>query len=224
MNRRQNVARRILCGLCCGMGMLLFALLVVPWVHAESPQIPFCRFSLDDHEWSNRGPQEYIARRVNPRNDSSGVTQVVRAINRSLSIHPDFDVFILKGDNNAFATVANGRRILAIDVGFLDRLNREMGTEWSALSVIAHEVGHHIDGFSQGTPLRRELNADYWSGQVLQRLGSSRRAAERTILEIGSDYDTSTHPNKWDRARKISRGWTDASEGRIDYSHCKNCR
>lgn len=222
---RHNIdSRRILYSLCRGMGALLLALLLVPWAHAESTQRPFCRFSLDDREWSNTGPQEYIARRANPRNDASGVPQVVREINRSLSIAPDFDIVILEGDDNAFATVASGRRILAIDVGFLDRLNREVGTEWGAISVIAHEVGHHIDGLSQGNPLRRELNADYWSGQVLQRLGSSARAAISTILEIGTDDDTDTHPSKWARAEKIKQGWTDASEGRIDYSHCMNCR
>ena len=57
MNRRLNVAMRILCGLCRGVGALFFALLLVPWVHAESSQVFFCRFSLDDHVWSNTGPQ-----------------------------------------------------------------------------------------------------------------------------------------------------------------------
>ena len=150
--------------------------------------------------------------------------EVVRKIKRSLSINPDFDILILKGDNTAFAALDNDRRILGIDVGFLDRINRKAGTEWAAISVIAHEVGHHIEGFSPGNRLRRELNADYWSGQVLQRLGSSKSAAISAIIEFGTDHDTYSHPNKWDRAKKISQGWADASEGRIDYSHCMNCR
>lgn len=217
--------RRVVRGLCCGVGTLLLAvLLLVPWAHAQGTQLPFCRFSLNDHQWSNTGPLEYLAQRVNPGNDSSGLTEVVRKINRSLAIGPAFEILILKGDNNAFAAIANGRRILAIDVGFVDRVNREVGTDWAAISIIAHEVGHHVDGFSPGNSIRRELNADYWSGQVLQRLGASKHAATRAILRIGTDYDSVTHPNKWARAEKISQGWTDASQGRIDYSHCMNCQ
>lgn len=216
--------RRIVGGLYRGVGALLLALLLVPWVHAESSQSFVCRFSLDDHEWSNTRPQEYIVRRADPRNDPSGVPQVVRQINRALSIDPDFEILILEGENNARAEFDGVRRILAVDVGFLKRLNREAGTEWGAISVIAHEVGHHIAGFSLGNSLRRELNADYWSGQALQRLGSSKSAAISAIIELGTDHDTDSHPNKWDRAKKIGQGWTDASEGRIDYSHCMTCR
>ena len=215
--------RRVLRGLCRGMGVLLAALLLVSWAHAQVTQIPVCRFSLN-YGWNNVEPPKYIVRQADPYNDSSGLTEVVRQINRALAISPEFDVFILEGDDNAFATIANGRRILAIDLGFVDRLNRKVGTDWAAISIIAHEVGHHIEGFSPGSSLQRELNADYWSGQVLQRLGSSRRAATRAILTVGTDSDTATHPNRWDRAEKIWQGWDDASQGRIDYSHCLNCQ
>ena len=210
--------RRILCSL-CATGVLALG----PLALARSAPRPFCRYSLNDNEWSDTGPHEYVARRATSPTDSSGVPQVVRRINRALSINPDFDILILRGDDNAFAGVAGGRRILGIDVGFLVRLNQHVGTEWSAISIIAHEVGHHIAGFSTSR-FRNELNADYWSGHALQRLGSSKRAAARTILAIGTEYDTDTHPNKRDRAAKIRQGWDDASEGRTDYSHCMNCR
>ena len=65
-----------------------------------------------------------------------------------------------------------------------------------------------------------ELNADYWSGQVCQRLGSARDAATAAILTAGTEVDTPTHPNKYRRAQMIESGWNDAKRGFIDRSHC----
>jgi hypothetical protein len=89
--------------------------------------------------------------------------------------------------------------------------------------VIAHEVGHHIAGFSTNRH-RSELNADYWSGQSLQRLGSTKVAATSAILAVGNEADTPSHPAKSRRAATIGRGWDDAARGTIDYSFCDDCR
>jgi hypothetical protein len=182
---------------------------------------PFCRFSLQGG-WGDDGPTEYITRRARTLNDPSGVPQVVEQIKRMLSITASFDIYIAEEEDNAFATVANGRKILVVDVGFLEKLNAIAGTEWGAISVIAHEVGHHIAGFAADKH-RSELNADYWSGQSLQRLGSAKAAATSAIRAWGSDVDTASHPNKMRRAATIERGWDDAAEGRIDYAFCDDC-
>ena len=142
---------------------------------------------------------------------------------RKLSVTAKFNIYIAENEDNAFATVADGQKILVVDVGFLEKLNRLSGTEWGAIQVIAHEIGHHIAGFIADRH-RSELNADYWSGQSLQRLGSDRRAATRAIMAVGTENDTPTHPNKHRRAAVIEQGWQDASEGLIDYSFCTACR
>lgn len=184
------------------------------------PATPFCSFSLDDG-WSSYGSSNYVnARRPRP-NDPSGVPQVVDAINVALGISPNFDVYISEGQNNASASVSNGRKILSIDVDFLEEINRMAGTEWGAIQVIAHEVGHHIAGFLNDR-LRGELNADYWSGQALQRLGSSRESAQAAIMAFGSEQDSPSHPNKYSRARTIARGWDDAGRDFIDRTFCDN--
>lgn len=183
------------------------------------PRRPFCRYSLRDG-WNTIEPTEYVVREAGP-DDESGVPQVVARVNRALSIAPEFDIYIAADEDNAFATVAGGRKILVIDVGFLQKLNQVAGTEWAAISVIAHEVGHHIDGFSGGP--RGELRADYWSGQALQRLGASRIAATKAILATGTDFDTESHPNKTRRAAVIGRGWADAAAGLMDRSYCMAC-
>lgn len=211
-----DIERRLVC---CGLlGICLTG--ISPIINATTKVRPFCRFSLDNG-WSDEGPEEYITRRAK-KNDSSGVPQVVNQIKTALSIRVNFDVFIAEDEDNAMATVANGQKILIVDVGFLEKLNRITHTRWSAIQVIAHEVGHHIAGFSSNRH-QSELNADYWSGQSLQRLGSAKSAATSAILTIGTEKDTSSHPNKYLRASTIERGWEDASKGIIDYSFCINC-
>jgi hypothetical protein len=191
-------------------------------VNAEAPQAtrPFCRFSLRDG-WSDTGPEEYITGKASSK-DKSGVPQVVAKIRQVLSITPTFQIFIAEDEDNAYATVAGGKKILVVDVGFLEKLDGIAGTQWAAIQVIAHEVGHHIAGFGP-TPHKSELNADYWSGQAVQRLGAALKASTAAILAVGTDFDTASHPKKTTRAAIIERGWTDSKNGRIDYSFCLAC-
>lgn len=189
-------------------------------VEASAAGLPFCRFSLRDG-WSNAGPEEYITHRAGPK-DKSGVPQVVSRIRHTLSITPTFDILIAESEDNAFATVAGGKKILVVDVGFLEKINGIAGTQWAAIQVIAHEVGHHIAGFGP-EPHKSELNADYWSGQALQRLGAALHASVAAILAVGTDFDTASHPKKTTRAGVIERGWTDAARGAMDYSFCLSC-
>jgi hypothetical protein len=207
--------RCVACGLIVAAAAPVFATVA----HASGP--PFCEFSVEAG-WGGTRRREYIVREARD-DDSSGISNVVSRIMGALSFNADFDVYIAEHENNAFATVARGRKILVVDVGFVAGLNQRTGTQWAAISVIAHEIGHHIAGFS-GDRHRCELNADYWSGQSLQRLGSGRDPAMRALLLVGNDQDTPTHPNKRRRAQIVARGWDDASQGRIDYSFCDECR
>lgn len=203
----------VLVGACAGAGD----------ASADRSGRPFCMFS--KHGWTNKVPKngyvEYITRRATG-SDRSGIPQVIERIKQALRIQAQFDVFIAKDENNAFAAVANGRKILVVDVEFLEWINSRAHTEWGAIQVVAHEVGHHIAGFTHESH-RNELNADYWSGYVLQHLGSARDASIAAIMAVGTDGDTPSHPNKMRRAEMIEAGWDDARNGQIDYTHCDGC-
>lgn len=188
--------------------------------YSQDRPIPFCGYSIEDG-WLGFAAREYVARRAT-RKDVSGIPQVIESIEDSFDIAVDFDVLILVDEDNAYATVANGRKVVAADVHFLEHLNSIVGTDWAAIQVLAHEVGHHIAGFHADRH-RSELHADYWSGQALQRLGSSEESATAAILRIGTAGDTSSHPNKYDRAEYIKRGWRDAQKGVVDYALCDGC-
>lgn len=183
-------------------------------------KLALCRFSLTDG-WSNYAPSQYITHKAKA-NDKSGVPQIVERIKSKLSFQNNIDVMIANDENNAMATVAGGKRLLIIDVGFLSKMNGIAGTNWGAIQIIAHEVGHHIAGFSSDNH-RAELNADYWSGQALQRLGSSEAVSTKAIMAVGTEEDTESHPNKYRRSDMILAGWNDAKNNKIDYTKCDYC-
>ena len=190
---------------------------------AETHPRPFCRYSLSDG-WSGDAPrgEEYIDHKAGS-GDRSGVPQVVARIEQCLNFRAAIDVFIAEQEDNASATIANGRKVLVVDVDFLEKIDKLTGTQWAGIQVIAHEIGHHIAGFAANSH-SNELNADYWSGQALQRLGSSLPAATKAILTVGTELDTDSHPNKYRRRDVITQGWQDSKAGTVDYSHCLDCR
>ncbi|UYN93754.1 MAG: hypothetical protein KIT25_17075 [Enhydrobacter sp.] len=172
------------------------------------PHGPFCRYSLREG-WSHSPASGYTLLRVAGPDDPSGVPQATRRIVRALSFADSFEIRITEGQDNASTTIENGRRIMTIDVGFLQNVNRWASTKWAAIQVLAHEVGHHLGRWDD--PHQSELDADYWSGRALGALGAARPAASASILAIGTEFDTRSHPNKFARARAIERGWDDAA-------------
>jgi hypothetical protein len=146
-------------------------------------------------------------------------------IKKTLGFEVEIAVYIAKDENNCFATIGTGgKKVLIADLNFLDDVNKRVGTQWAAISILAHEVGHHIESFGRHeSSLDDELDADYWSGYILMKLGASRDASIKCIMRYGTEHDTNSHPNRYTRASTIGEGWDDAYNGTIDYSKCENC-
>ena len=80
---------------------------------------------------------------------------------------------------------------------------------------MAHEVGHHLNGHTLsdvGSRPKRELEADYYSGFILQRLGANLDDARVAMLKLGSDSGSRTHPARHDRLAAIGNGWMKACD------------
>jgi hypothetical protein len=60
--------------------------------------------------------------------------------------------------------------------------------------------------------LATELEADEFSGFVLQKLGASLEEAQAAMSLIGSEKASRTHPAKSDRLSSIAMGWNEAAE------------
>lgn len=109
---------------------------------------------------------------------------------------------------NAMAVVDQGNRYILYNPGFIERLTIATGTRWAAVSVLAHEIGHHLYPSSDGTrPLATELEADQFSGFVMQKMGATLDEAQAAMQVIGTKYATDTHPAVADRLASIENGY-----------------
>tara|TARA_B100000795_G_C22728918_1_gene410577 strand:+ start:89 stop:1180 length:1092 start_codon:yes stop_codon:yes gene_type:complete len=128
--------------------------------------------------------------------------------------------------NNAVATSYKGIRYILYDPEFMNTLN--YGNNWGNLFILAHEVGHHINGHSLDLVLyaadavesvslaqsrQQELEADEFAGFVLAKLGGPISVAKQVISKISNNSDDSysTHPSRSKRLNAIAIGYNKAS-------------
>jgi hypothetical protein len=118
------------------------------------------------------------------------------------------------GINNAYATVIRNQRYIVYDNNFLENLDAHAGTKWASISVLAHEMGHHYRNHvvdRQGSTPPKEIEADYFSGYVMAKMGASLAEARAAMGKIASPRASSSHPARADRLSAIAQGWNAAS-------------
>jgi hypothetical protein len=126
----------------------------------------------------------------------------------------NFQVREQNGINNAYATIIRNQRFIVYDNRFLENLDRYAGTKWASISVLAHEMGHHYYNHvlnATGSTRPKELEADFFSGYVMAKMGASLAEAEAAMSKIASPQASSTHPGKADRLNAIANGWNSAN-------------
>lgn len=125
----------------------------------------------------------------------------------------NFSVKEQNGIRNAYATIINRARWIIYDNDFLEDIDAYASTKWASISVLAHEMGHHyynhtVSGTGSTPP--KEIEADAFSGYVMQKLGATLNESVAAITAIASDRASSTHPAKKDRVAAITKGWNSA--------------
>lgn len=119
--------------------------------------------------------------------------------------------------NNALAIIEDDMRYILYDPEFINSIS-ETSNYWSNMSILAHEVGHHINGHTLGSSISayenkiQELEADEFSGFVMQKLGATLAEATDAIASISPSGDDtySSHPNKERRIKAITKGYDNA--------------
>lgn len=108
------------------------------------------------------------------------------------------------------------RRVIAFNPQFMSMVAQQAaGNQWAATSIMAHEIAHHLSGHTivpGGSRPEIELEADKFSGFVLQKMGAPLAGATQMILALGSDHASPTHPAKQQRASAIREGWEEACQ------------
>ncbi|MVM33146.1 M48 family metalloprotease [Spirosoma sp. HMF4905] len=139
--------------------------------------------------------------------------RVVDRILKPIGLLRNFKVIECSNTDNCFATVLKGQRFIVYDGAFMAQIEEETETDWSAISIMAHEIGHHLQGHTidgrGGQPIK-EIEADKFSGFVLHQLGASLEEATVAVKALGNEHATSTHPAKPARIEAIQKGWLEA--------------
>lgn len=165
-------------------------------------------------------------------NQFSSNSEASDALNRILFVTgatPNFVIMECDKISNAVAVTYKGERYILYDREFLSLISRN-SSSWSNLFILAHEVGHHINGHTKDIALgsilsaqeleeqrTEELEADYYAGFVLAKLGATLSETNAAINLIGSlgDDRFSTHPDKNKRIEAITRGWNNGVERNV---------
>lgn len=145
-------------------------------------------------------------------------TNAVRQIVEASGLVQNFEIRAA-GVNNAAAAIDGGKRYLLYNQSFMRDLREKTGTRWAALSVMAHEIGHHLNNHTL-EPKRDpkyEIEADYFSGFWLQKIGAELAEAQ-AALQYLPEMQSDTHPPKHDRLAAVASGWTKSCES------APNCR
>ena len=139
---------------------------------------------------------------------------VIREITNAVGLKARFALRATRDIDNAAAVVYDGQRFLLYNPDFLAAVNRAGHTDWAGISILAHEMGHHLNGHTLrpgGSQPADELEADEFSGFVLRKLGASLAQAQAALAAVADDQGSATHPGRAPRLAAIGQGWQRAN-------------
>ena len=163
------------------------------------------------------GEHTNITRWTVPTNSFSTAAQGKQIAERIIDVvglRTNFDIRPANIENAA-AVVYGGKRYVLYNPTFINNLITTTGTEWAAISVLAHEIGHHLNGHTvsaSGSQPTMELEADEFSGYVLRKMGANLSEAQAAMKTLASNRASRTHPAKYDRLTAIEQGWSHADD------------
>jgi hypothetical protein len=154
------------------------------------------------------------AQATTPDLPASQAAGIIREITDAVGLQPRFELRATTLVPNAAAVAYDGKRYLLYNPKFLATVNRAGHTDWGGISILAHEMGHHLNGHTLrggGSQPQDELEADEFSGFVLRRLGASLAQAQAALAAVANDEGSATHPGRAPRLAAIGQGWNRAN-------------
>ena len=148
---------------------------------------------------------------VNILNDKT-----LKYITDEIGIAPNFVLKYCANTSNAIAVVnpfKKNKRYILFDGDYFSKLYNN--DKYAAVFIIAHEVGHHLNGHTTHSNnasidelQKQELEADYFAGFILFRLGATENDIIKTINKFPEPYnDFSSHPKNHKRINYALKGF-----------------
>ncbi len=117
--------------------------------------------------------------------------------------------------DNAAAVMYQNKRYILYNQRFMEEVRSRTKSKYGALSILSHEIGHHLAGHTLLEAEARpnlELEADRFSGSILAKIGATIDEACLAMDTYGSSSASLTHPAKRTRLAAIVNGWKEAME------------
>jgi len=147
-------------------------------------------------------------------NSNAQAIEIVDNILKEVGLVRNFEVISNPNVDNASALVYKNKRFILYNNQFMDLSDQITRNKWTSVSILAHEIGHHLQGHTisnSGNRLELELEADKFSGFVLAKMGASLQDAQSAILALASKNGTDTHPPRSKRLLAIANGYRDGT-------------
>ena len=143
----------------------------------------------------------------------SDVREMLQEIIDITGLQTDFE---LKEANvmNIEASVSHRKRFILYNPTYVTTLNNLTKNKWAVMTLLAHEVGHHLNGHTihrGGSTPALELEADEFAGFILCKLGATLKQSQNVMYYIAKEKASRTHPSKNSRLSAIEKGWNKAS-------------
>jgi hypothetical protein len=132
----------------------------------------------------------------------------------AVGLKPRFELKAANVDNAA-AVIYDSKRYILYSQNFISKIEGATRTNWAAISILAHEIGHHLNGHTlerNGSRPSSELEADEFSGFVLRKMGASLPQAQAAMRILADEEGSYTHPARSARLEAIAVGWKQADE------------
>ncbi len=118
--------------------------------------------------------------------------------------------------DNCLAVISDGNPYILFNSRFLDDLSHNQMKQSPLYAIMSHELGHHFFSHTlkEGEGYNDEIDADYFSGSILKRLGVSATMLDDVLTFFdGFKYEeNTTHPTIQKRKEAVRKGWNNASE------------
>lgn len=173
----------------------------------------FCQAALSQHD--NSSKEKGLIHKENFSDSKKEAKDAVENIVRYTGLVPNFQIIENPGISTAIAYIKKKKRYVAYNPAFMLRVKNRTQSDWGAISVLAHEIGHHLSGHTLVKRKRNpqeELDADRFSGFILYKMGATLEEAKSAANLVELNNNSGTHPPKTERLIAITLGWLDANK------------
>ena len=140
---------------------------------------------------------------------SADAEKIVSRIMSAMGLESDFKIKEAHVPN-VEAKIRHHDRFILYNPEFIKQVNDATKNKWASIFILAHEVGHHLEGHTLLDINSRpsiELEADEFAGFVLHKMGATLQQSQLAMYYIATSEASKTHPARSDRLAAIEKGW-----------------